>query len=159
MYRRVLQTLVFVVFFGMGAIALAGSVLCQDLIRYFDNQTSLKISHRSIERLRALNKEYDGQLKQLEEDPDLLRRIAGPTLGKEPNDPCTIYPRARAQELNIARQAVLDQAGRDQPKSEVPDIVVRCAEPRRRLGLFIAGASLVIISLVCFTPERRRRET
>jgi hypothetical protein len=51
---------------------------------------------------------------------------------------------------------VLDQSGRDQPAFEVPQWLLRCAEPRHRIALFVAGASLIIISMVCFTPEPKR---
>ena len=150
--------LVFVVFFGIGAVALAGAVLCDDLIGYCRDRNLFKESQRSIDRLRSLNKEYDVLLEQLEKDPELLKRIAAPTLGKEPNDPGTAYPRAKAQELEIARKALLDQTGQDQPAPEVPPWLLRCAEPRRRIALFVAGASLILISLVCFTPEPKRRQ-
>jgi hypothetical protein len=156
MHRQdVLHILVFVVFFGIGAVALGGSVLCEDLIRYCRDKNAIRESQRSIERLNSLNKEYDALLEQLDKDPDLLKRIATPALGKEPNDPDTAYPRTKTQELQIARQALLDQSGQDPPASEVPQWLLRCAEPRRRIALFVAGASLIIISLVCFTPESK----
>jgi hypothetical protein len=154
--QGVLYIPVFIIFFGIGAVALAGSVLCDDLIRYCRDRNLLKESERSIERLTLLNQEYDALLDQLEKDPELLKRIAAATLGKEPNDPCTAYPRTRARELQIARQALLDQSGEDPPAPEVPQWLLRCAEPRRRMALFVAGASLVLISLVCFTPEPKR---
>ena len=154
MHREgVFHSLVFVVFFGIGAVALGGSVLCEDLIRYCRDGNQVRESQRSIDRLTSLNKEYDTLLEQLDKNPELFQRIATPTLGKEPNDPETAYPKARAQELRVARQALLDQAARDQPTPDLPDWLVRCAEPRRRIALFVAGASLIIISMVCFTPE------
>ena len=160
MHRQdALHILVFVIFFGIGAVALGGSVLCEDLIRYCRDKNLIKDSQQSIDRLNSLNKEYDTLLDQLDKDPELLRRIAAPALGKEPNDPNTAYPRARAQEMEIARKAVLDQSGQDQPPPEVPQWLLRCAEPRRRIGLFVAGASLILISLVCFTPEKKRART
>jgi hypothetical protein len=148
--------LVFVIFFGIGAVALGGSVLCEDLIRYCRDKNQIKESQKSIDRLGSLNKEYDALLDQLGKDPELLKRITAPTLGKEPNDPETAYPKTKAEELKIARQAVLDQSGRDQPAFEVPQWLLRCAEPRHRIALFVAGASLIIISMVCFTPEPKR---
>ncbi len=156
MYRRVLQILVFTIFFGIGAVALGGSVLCEDLIRYCRDRNTIRESQRSIDRLTSLNREYDALLEQLENDPELLRRIAAPALGKEPNDPNTAYPRTRARELQIARQAVKEQLEKDAPLLEVPPWLVRCAEPRRRMALFVAGASLIIISLVCFTGVKPR---
>jgi hypothetical protein len=154
MHREgVFHAFVFVVFFGMGAVALGGSVLCEDLIRYCRDRVQVSESQRSIDRLISLNKEYDTLLDQLDKDPQLIRRIETPTLGKEPNEPDTAYPKARAEELRVARQALLDQVAQDQPAPDVPDWLVRCAEPRRRIALFVAGASLIIISMVCFTPE------
>lgn len=157
MHRQgVFHILVFMIFFGIGAVSLGGSVLCDDLVRYCRDRDLIKDSQRSIDRLNSLNKEYDALLDQLEKDPELLERISAPALGKEPNDPDTAYPKARAQELQIARQAVLDEAGRDPASPAVPDWLLRCAEPRRRIAFFVAGASLILISLVCFTSDPKR---
>jgi hypothetical protein len=155
-WQDAFHILVFVIFFGIGAVGLGGSVLCEDVIRYCRDKNEVKESQKSIDRLTLLNKEYDTLLEQLNKDPEPFKRIAGPTLGREPNEPETAYPKAKAEELRIARQSLLDQAGRDRPAIEVPDWLLRCAEPRHRIGLFVAGASLIIISMVCFTPEPKR---
>jgi hypothetical protein len=157
MHRQgLLHMLVFVVFFGIGAAALGVSVLSDDLVRYCRNQVQIAESQDTLERLESLNRDYDVLLAQLEADPNLLKRIAPATLGTEPKDPCTIYPKARARELQIARKALLDQMGHDEPGSGVPPWLQRCSEPRRRMVLFVAGASLILISLVCFTPEPKQ---
>ena len=91
--------------------------------------------------------------KQLESNPDLLKRIAPVTLGTQPDDPCAIYPKARAQELAVARKALVAQTDEDKADAPIPAWLQRCSEPTKRIILFIAGAGLVLISLVCFTPE------
>jgi len=151
--ERVLQFLFFVVFFSAGGAALGGAVLCDDLILYCRNRQLINKAESSLERLDSLNSEYDALLGELEKDPNLLRRIAPATLGTEPEDPNAIYPKAKARELALARKAVLDQAGTDAPAEIVPAWLDRCSEPSRKLGLFVAGAGLVLISLVFFTPK------
>jgi hypothetical protein len=144
--------LFFVVFFSIGAAALGGAVLCGDFIQYCRNKSLLQEAQGFVKRLESLNTEYDELLQELEKDPDLLQRIVPVTLGTEPNDPNTAYPKARARDLAIARKALVAQAEQEPPGPEIPVWLQRCSDPPKRIALFIAGASLVLISLVCFTP-------
>ena len=154
--QGIVHFLLFMVFFSIGAAALGGAVLCDDLIFYCQNQQLVKDAERSLERLESLNSEYDALLEQLESDPNLLKRIAPATLGTEPEDPNAIYPKARARELALARKALVAQAGEGPPEEAVPYWLQRCSEPQRKLGLFVAGAGLVLISLVFFIPKPQR---
>lgn len=151
--QGVLHFFFFVVFFSVGAATLGGAVLCDDLILYCHNRQLISEAESSLERLGALNGEYDALLEQLEKDPNQLKRIAPAILGTEPEDPNAIYPKVKARELALARKALLEQAGVEAPPSPVPQWLQRCSEPSRKLGLFVAGAGLVLISLVFFTPK------
>jgi len=150
--QGILHLLFFVVFFSIGAVALGGAVLCDDLIQYCRNKSLLQEAQSSLKQLESLNAEYDALLQELEKDPDLLERIVHVTLGTEPNDPNTIYPKARAGELAIARKALVAEAEQEPDAPAIPLWLQRCSDPPKRIALFIAGASLVLISLVCFTP-------
>jgi hypothetical protein len=154
--QGVIHFLLFLVFFSIGAAALGGAVLCDDLILYCQNRQLVKEAERSLERLDSLNSEYNALLEELENDPNLLKRIAPATLGTEPDDPNAIYPKARARELALARKALIEQAGEAPPEEVVPKWLQRCSEPSRKLGLFVAGAGLVLISLVFFTPKPQK---
>jgi hypothetical protein len=145
----------FVVFFSIGAVALGVAVLCDDFVRYCRDKHLVKEAELSVQRLKSLNADYDGLLEQLENNPDLLKRIAPVTLGTEPDDPNAIYPKARAQELAVARKALVKQPDQEQTDAPLPAWLQRCSEPTKRIILFIAGAGLVLISLVCFTPEEQ----
>lgn len=146
----------FVVFFSIGAVALGAAVLCDDFVRYCRNEHLVREAQLSVQRLKSLNADYDGLLEQLEKNPDLLKRIAPATLGTEPDDPNAIYPKARAQELAVARKALTEPADREQTDAPVPAWLQRCSEPTKRIVLFIAGAGLVLISLVSFTPQEQQ---
>jgi hypothetical protein len=156
--QGIFRLLFFVVFFSIGAAALGGAVLCDDFIQYCRNKGLLKDAQSSLKRLESLNAEYDALLQELEKDPDLLQRIVPVTLGTEPNDPNTVYPRARAGELAIARKALVAEAEQEPDGPAIPLWLQRCSHPPRRIALFIAGASLVLIALVCFTPGAPEEE-
>jgi hypothetical protein len=145
----------FVTFFSIGAGALGTAVLCNDFVQYCRDRQLLRVSELSLQRLEVLNSEYDALLQQLESDPDLLKRLAPVTLGVPPADPQTAYPKARAHELAVARQALTEQAGREPQLPAVPVWLQRCSEPAKRMMLFIAGAGLILISFVCFTADAR----
>jgi len=146
-----LRFLIFVIFFSCGAAALGGAVLCDDFIQYCRNKHLVRQAELSIEKLQALNGEYDALLEQLDSgDPNLIKRIAPVTLGTRLQDPNTVYPKAKAQELAIARRA-LTAANKEPTEAAIPVWLQRCSDPAKRIILFISGASLVLISMVCFT--------
>jgi hypothetical protein len=147
----ILRFLVFVIFFGCGAVALGGAVLCDDFIRYCHDKHLVRQAELSIERLEALNADYDGLIKELESNPDLFKRIAPVTLGTQVEDPNTIYPKAKAKELAIARKAMANGTNEEPTEASIPVWLQRCSDPPKRVVLFISGASLVLISMVCFT--------
>ena len=154
--QGIFHLLFFVAFFSVGAGALGAAVLCDDFVQYWRSKHLVREAQLSVQRLKALNADYDGLIEQLESNPDLLKRIAPVTLGTQPNDPCAIYPKARAEELAVARKALVAQTDQERTKALIPKWLQRCSEPIKRIGLFIAGAGLVIISLVCFTPAEQK---
>ncbi len=146
--------MLFIVFSGVGVAALGGSMLCDELLGYYRNRKLLKQAHQSTERLKSLNAEYDSLLQRLETDPNLFRRISPAVLGNEPDDPNTVYPKARAEQLAAARKAVTDP-NTQSADAAMPDWLTRCSEPRKRILLFASGAALVLIAFACFGPTKQ----
>jgi len=140
----------FVVFFSIGAAAMSGSVLCDDLVSHYRNKHFLRQDKRFTQRFKSLDADYDALLHQLEDDPNLIKRIAPATIGADQNEPNTIYPRATAQELAAAKKALAEIAEQEPNKPVLPAWLVRCSEPRLRTYLFICGAALILVSFVCF---------
>jgi len=152
--QAILRTLLFVVFFSIGAAAVTGSVLFDDLIRYCRNKQLLASAEQSLHKLQALNDDYDALIRQLQDDPNLIRRLAPATLGAGRTDPNTAYPRLTPQQLDAARKALAEQ-----PPSRPPSLTQRWLErlnrPWRRTALFLCGTALIIISLACFAPPQK----
>lgn len=153
--RNIIRTLLFVVFFSIGAAALSGSILCDDLLRYYRSRQQLRTAEETLERLKTLNADYDALLEELRADPNALKRIAPATLGIEPAEPNTVYPRATAEQLAAARRALAKSAGEEIAAPQEMNWLKRCSEPRRRIVLFTSGAFLILISFVCFGPAKQ----
>ena len=152
--QNVIRAFLFVVFFSVGAAALGGSILCEDLARHYRNKHFLKQAKELSERLDSLNADYDALLRRLEEDPNLIKRIAPVTLGSEREDAQTVYPKATAEQLIAARKVLVAEVKKDPNEPVMPRWLVRCSEPRRRIMLFVCGAALILISFVCFGPVK-----
>jgi hypothetical protein len=158
--RNAIRTILFVLFFSIGATSLSSSILCDDLIQYYQNKELLSEARESLDRLRSLNADYDILLAKLQQDPNLFKRLAPATLGPDPNlgEPNTVYPRATAEQLAAARRALMaesNESGAGQPKSSaMPKWLSRASEPRRRTMLFVCGAVLILTSFVCFRPVK-----
>ncbi len=159
--RSVIRAALFVLFFGIGTVSLSSSILCDDLVRYYQNKDLLTKAQESVRRLKSLNAEYDILLKTLEDDPNLIvERLAPATLGPDPNlyDSNTVYPRATAEQLAAARRALMaepnESAPGRAPAQIMPRWLSRCSEPRRKTMLFICGVVLILTSFVCFRPAK-----
>lgn len=154
---NITRTFLFIVFFGIGAASLSGSILCDDLFRYYRNRQLLETSRESLSRLESLNADYDALLHQLEKDPNLVRRIAPAAIGVEPEDANAVYPLATAEQLAAAKKALTEEPSPQLADSMPQQWLTRCIEPRRRIGLSLAGAGLIFVSFICFAPAKRPR--
>ncbi len=151
--RKVIQAILFFLFFSIGAASLSSSILCDDLVQYYQNKQLLRAAQESLGRLESLNTDYDVLLERLREDPNLVvERLAPATLGTETDDPNTVYPRAKSQQLAAARKALMEESNGESAEAALPQWLRRCSEPRNRILLFVSGVVLVLISFVCFRP-------
>lgn len=153
--ENVIRTIFFVLFLSSGAASLGGSILCNDLIQYYRNRQLLEAAHESLKRLESLNAEYDALLRQFEQDPNLVRRIAPATLGTAAEDPNTVYPAPAADQLAAAHEALTEKTNPQPADSSMPKWLTRCCQPYHRLMLFLAGAGLIIIALIFFGPAKQ----
>ncbi|HUT45950.1 MAG TPA: hypothetical protein VMX36_06665 [Sedimentisphaerales bacterium] len=154
--RKVIQAVFFVLFFSIGAASLSSSILCDDLIQYYQNKQFLRAAQKSLDQLKSLNADYDVLLERLEEDPNLVvERLATATLGTKTEDANTVYPRARSRQLAAARKALMEESNGGPAEAAMPQWLRRCSEPRNRILLFVSGVVLVLISFVCFRPAKR----
>ena len=153
--RNIIRMILFVIFFSIGAASLGVSILCDDLVQYYQNRQLLKVTRQSLNRLESLNADYDALLEQLEKDPNLVKRLGPATLGTEPEDANAVYPRATPEQLTAAHEALAKNQNDQSAGPMLPEWLTRCSEPRRRITLFIAGSVLILISFTCFTPTRQ----
>jgi len=152
--RKVIQAVLFFLFFSIGAASLSSSILCDDLIQYYRNKQLHRTAQESLDRLESLNTDYDVLLERLEEDPNLvIDRLAPATFGTESVDANTVYPRARSRQLAAARKALMEESNGQSAEAAMPQWLKRCTEPRNRILLFVSGVILVLISFVCFGPK------
>lgn len=153
--RDLILFVFFVLFFGVGATALNSSILCDDLVQYYRNKKLLQEARESLEHLESLNADYDALLESLEEDPNLLRRLAPAALGPRHQDANAIYPRATAEQLAAVSKAMMEESNRQSEASAMPEWLKRCSEPRRRKTLLFSGVALILTSFVCFRPTKQ----
>ncbi len=153
--QRIIRALCFVVFFSVGAAAMCGSILCDEIVGYYNNRLLLAAAKETSRRLESLNTDYDILLQQLRDDPNLLDRIAPVTLGIETSeDSDTVYPAVRAEELAAARRALTERTG-ELGAEQSPEWLERASEPRKRISLFLAGTFLILISFAFFGSKEQ----
>ena len=157
--RNIIRTFLFVIFSFIGATVLCGSIICDDLLGRYQLENQLKKSEELLQRLESLNTDYDFLLRQLNNDPNFIKRLAPATLGTEPADQNTVYPKATAEQLAAARKALAKQSDQETTEPTVPRWLVRCSEPNKRIILALAGALLVLTSFIFFCPARQSHST
>jgi len=143
----------FVIIFCIGVGALALAAITNDLLEYYQNKSAIETAKQHSEKLRSLNDDYDSLLKQMEDDPDMLKRLEAVSLGVEDNDSETVYPRIKPEDLAAVKKVLMEGKSAELEKGEIPKWLERCSEPVKRATLFVAGAVLVLISFVCFNAK------
>ena len=156
MRNTIVRVFLFVIFFSIGAAAMSGSILCSDLLRYYHNRQMLKAAGITLSRLESLNADYDVLLRQLRDDPNFFERIAPATLGVEPADTNVAYPRATAEQLAAAREALMEDASGELDEPRMVSWLTRCNRPPQRITLFLAGGFLILISFAFFGSAAKR---
>ena len=154
--NNICRTFLFVVFFSIGGAALSCSILINDLVRYYHNKQLLDYSKHSLEQTKNLNAEYDALFENLQQDPNLINRIAPASLGIEPQDANSIHPKVTAEKLDTARKALADNSSNSASESTLPKWLIRCNEPRYRYALFFAGAGLILLAFIFFTTSQKK---
>ena len=153
--QNITRTFWFVVFFSIGAAALSGSVLCDEMLQYYKNKQLLTDAEDSLNRLKSLNTDYEALLRQLKEDPNFVKRIAPAALGTEPSEEETVYPKVTPEQLAAARKALAKDVNSQGAEPTLPGWLIRCNNSRHRVALFLSGGFLIIISFVWFGPARK----
>jgi hypothetical protein len=150
-----LRVIFFMLFFSVGAAALSSSILVDDLVSFYKNNQLLREAETSEDKLKTLNEDYDALLSYMKEDCNYLERIALVTVGIEPNDKDTAYPKVTAEQLAAAKEALTKDKSLDAFEPALPDWLERCRDPRRRILLFFTGAVLILVSFSCFGPIKK----
>jgi hypothetical protein len=151
--RQILRTLLFCIFFGVGAAALATGILTDELQRYYQARQLRSDATETLQILRSLNEDYDALIARLQDDPNMLRRLAPAGLA-DTAEPNTVNPRFTPEQLAAAKEALAEQNAQTPTPHTIPDWLERCSEPRKRLLLLVSGAALLIISFAFFGSPR-----
>jgi hypothetical protein len=152
------KTILFIVFFSVGLAAVALSILADDLNQYYTIKIELHNTQQTNEKLAKLIDGYGEMINSIESDPHIVERLATITLGIEPNEAQTAFPKASRQELLAARQALIAAAPPPPPQPVLPKWLVRCCEPLLRKLLFVAGSALILLSFTCFNIQKEDTE-
>jgi hypothetical protein len=154
--QNILRTLLFVVFFSIGAAAMYVSIICDELIGHYHKRQLLKARQEDISQLKSLNADYDALLERLKNDPNLRERLRRAVLGTEQENEDTIYPKITPEQLDAARRALTEDPNQQVSEPVIPAWLKRSSEPHRRVMLFVSGAVLILISFAWFGSADKR---
>ncbi len=154
----ILRYLLFCIFFAAGAGAVALSILIDpEISKHYHSRPQLRQIEKGNVRMERLIAQYDAQIQQLESDPNLLAKLQTLAFGHEPDLEGVILPRASKEELAAAKEALFAELDAQSQEQLVPQWVHRCAQPKNRKVLFVAGCGLLIITFIFFGTPRRYR--
>jgi hypothetical protein len=154
-FKKIIKFFWFILFFTTGAGALSLSILTSDLMRYYQNKRLLQISQDYYDQLESMNIDYDILLEQLENDPNIYKRIAPATLGTKSSTTESISPKVTPEQLAIAREAMKYRDTQQNEQPPIPPWLERTMEPRRRTVIFLCGCFLILIAFIWFGPAKK----
>lgn len=155
--QNVIRTILFVTFFGIGFSCLSLSILANELLALHNKKVRLRSERQYSQKLKSLSDDYEAVLNQLEQDPQMIERIAPVTLGTEPSDANAVYPKASAERLAVAEKVLSEEQSGQLAESQIGFYLNRCSSGPKQTVLFLSGAFLVMISFSCFGSGIARR--
>lgn len=150
--------ILFCVFFAAGTGAIAFSLLVGEIDEYYRNSDALEKSEAENKRLEKLDSEYNLQLKQFQNDPNVVSRLNRLTTGEQPVSEDTVYPTASADDISKAGQILNDNPAKAKTNAPFRKMVTRCKEKNLRLSLFVAGAGLIAVTFIFFGRSKPKTE-
>lgn len=158
---RLVRYLLFCFFFAVGAGAVALAVLADEIREYCQGRNLLAKTLAENEDIQFLTIEYEAQIHEIRNDPNIVGRLRRVTLGREPGAEDTAFPRASEELLTEAGAAVLADLRTPRPARKIPTWAERISEPNIRYSLFFAGAGLVLVTFIFFGAPAKKasRET
>lgn len=129
---------------------MALSFLAPEILSNLNGIEHLNKTNADNEKLKEMIGIYQRKIEMVENDPEALKRLQRKTFGTEPADQDTVIPKATLVELKLAEQALASTESSPPPPSKVRYYLERSSKPLHKIGLFLAGASLIMIAFVCF---------
>jgi hypothetical protein len=148
------RTVFFCLFVGTGLAALTVSILADELLELYLYKLEIKKNQLANQHLQKLSAEYESVLKQIEDDPNILARLAGVGLGAEPNSVDTAYPKV-PEHTRLAAEKILRNRQPDADTPSPPAWLTRCNKPLPRTIMFFCSAGLIIVSFICFGTKKQ----
>ena len=153
---RIVRYLLFCFFFAIGTGAITLAVLADEIRDYCQGRCLLAKALADNEDIQFLTIEYAAQIDQIRMDPNIIGRLERVTLGRQPDEEDTAFPRASEEMLSEAATAILEHLRTDRPTRKIPTWAQRISEPNIRYSLFFAGAGLVLVTFIFFGAPAKK---
>ncbi len=145
-----IKNILFVVFFGAGICSVFFSILCDEILNYYQIKISREQTAATIEEIVEMDRQTSELVKDIEENPEIVERLGPLKFGTEPNHPNAIEIHLRESELREVQEIIEQKRLTNQSQTEIPLLVKRCVDPTIRQILFFAGSGLILVSFSCF---------
>jgi len=153
---RLVRYFLFCFFFAVGTGAVALAVLADEMRDYYEGKNLLAKTLADNEDIQFLTIEYEAQIHEIRNDPNIVLRLERVTLGREPGAEDTAFPTASEELLTEAGSAVLANLRTPRPARKIPTWAERVSEPNIRYSLFFAGAGLVLVTFIFFGAPAKK---
>jgi len=146
----------FCIFFAVGSGAVALAVLADEVRDYCEGRNLLAKTLADNEDIQFLTIEYEAQIDEIRNDPNIVGRLERVTLGRQGGAEDTAFPTASDELLSEAGKAVLADLRTGRPARKIPTWAERISEPNIRYSLFFAGAGLVLVTFIFFGAPAKK---
>jgi hypothetical protein len=143
----------FCLFFAIGILAIAMSILAEEIGTYYSNLDAVAHVKNINAEIKTKITESEMQIAEAEKNPEIIERLKRVTFGLKLEAEDTAFPKASRRDLEQAAREILESAEKTQTPTAVKQWVYRCQQPKIRLALFLAGAGLILINFIFFTAS------
>ncbi len=146
--NNLINLILFMICFTIGISAIFCAICCDEILNYFQqNIRTAQLTEANI-AIKEMDQRTIALISQIEENPEILKRLVPITMGIDPNEPNIISPTVSNYNYQLAKGIIATQKKKDIHRTSIPNWLLRCNSPTSRKILFFAGCGMI---LVCFT--------
>lgn len=150
------RAVLFSIFALVGILSVFLAVIGPEVKNLYKIRAATRQSEQNNAKIEQIANDHQDLINLINQDPNILSRLAPAELGENVRDPNNPIVAVTQKSLVQAKEVLdeMDTENQSASNENIPNWLLRATLKSSRIVLFISGASLMLISFVCFSGRK-----